>query len=213
MGMRQIESMNNILNIVGKYNDYIIPQGPSGEAPITFEIMPGQDIQTPTEIMDKMEESAINPIMPYEFINSVMQQDFATRFTMSNSRFLRTIFTRQNKTENFATKMYTKIYNYEYNEFFQEISIILPPPTYMVLQNNSQLFDNVQQMAEKISSTYLDTEADDVKMEFNKLYIRDALSTYIDYDKVERFVQTAKVNIIAKTDAATDDGADVNEYM
>ena len=32
MGMRQIESMNNILNIVGKYNDYIIPLGPSGEA-------------------------------------------------------------------------------------------------------------------------------------------------------------------------------------
>ena len=32
MGMRQIESMNNILNIVGKYNDYIIPVGPSGEA-------------------------------------------------------------------------------------------------------------------------------------------------------------------------------------
>jgi hypothetical protein len=187
--------------------------GPSGDPPIDFQVMNGQDIQTPTELMEKMEEAAINPIMPFEFLSSTYQQDFATRFTMSNSRFLRTIFTRQNKTENFATKMYTKIYNYEYNEFFQEISIILPPPTYMVLQNNSQLFDNVQQIAEKISSTYLYTEADDVKMEFNKLYIRDALSTYIDYDKVERFVQTAKVNIIAKTDAATDDGADVNEYM
>lgn len=32
MGMRQIESMNNILNIVGKYNDYIIPLGQSGVA-------------------------------------------------------------------------------------------------------------------------------------------------------------------------------------
>ena len=38
MGMRQIESMNNILNIVGKYNDYIIPLGPSGDPPIQFEV-------------------------------------------------------------------------------------------------------------------------------------------------------------------------------
>ena len=53
MGMRQIESMNNILNIVGKYNDYIIPMGQSGDPPIQFEVMQGQDIQTPTEIMDK----------------------------------------------------------------------------------------------------------------------------------------------------------------
>ena len=213
MGMRQIESMNNILNIVGRYNDYIIPQGPSGEPPIQFEIMPGQDIQTPTDIMDKMEESAINPIMPYEFINSVMQQDFATRFTMSNSRFLRTIFTRQNKTEIFATKMYTKIYNYEYDEHFQEITIVLPPPTYMVLQNNSQLLDNVQSMAEKISMTYLEGESDEVKAEFNKLYVRDALSTYIDYDKVERFIQAAKVNITANSTSATDDGAESDTYM
>lgn len=213
MGMRQIESMNNILNIVGKYNDYIIPQGPSGEPPIQFEVMNGQDIQTPSEIMDKMEESAINPIMPFEFLNSVMQQDFATRFTMSNTRFLRTIFTRQTKTEMFASKMYTKIYNYEYDEHFQEIEIILPPPTYLVLNNNAQLIDNVEQMADKISMTYLDRESDEVKSEFKKIYVRNSLSTYIDFDKVERYIQVAKVNIEADANVATDDGAAVDQYM
>ena len=78
MGMRQIESMNNILNIVGKYNDYIIPLGPSGDPPIQFEVLQGQDIQTPTEIMDKMEEAAVNTIMPFEFVHATFQQDFAT---------------------------------------------------------------------------------------------------------------------------------------
>ena len=213
LGMRQIESMNNILNIIGKYNDFIIPQGPTGEAPIQFEIMPGQDIQTPTDMMDRLEESAINPILPYEFLNSVLQQDFATRFTMSNYRFLRTIFTRQNKVEIFASAMYTKIYNYEYNEYFSEIAILLPPPTYMVLQNNSQLLDNVQNMAEKISMTYLDRETDEVKAEFNKLYIRDALSSYIDYDKVERFIQVAKLNIKANSEPAANDGEDAEQYL
>ena len=89
MGVRQIESMNNILNIVGKYNDFIIPMGQSGDSPIQFEVMNGQEINTPTDIMEKMEESAVNPIIPYEMLNSIYQQDFAIRFTMSNTRFLK----------------------------------------------------------------------------------------------------------------------------
>lgn len=38
MGMRQIESMQNILNIVGKFQDLIIPLGPSGDSPVQFEV-------------------------------------------------------------------------------------------------------------------------------------------------------------------------------
>ena len=105
MGMRQIESMNNILNIVGKYNDYVIPVGPSGDAPIQFDIMQGQDINTPTDMMEKMEEAAVNPIMPYEMVNGTYQQDFAVHYTMSNTRLLRSVFTRQRKTENFYSKI------------------------------------------------------------------------------------------------------------
>ena len=128
-GMRQIESMNNILNIVGKYNDYIIPVGPSGDPPINFEVMQGQNIETPTDLMDKMEEAAVNTIIPYEFVNATYQQDFATRFTMSNTRFLKSIYTRQRKVENFFSKIYTKIYNYEFGETNAIIKVTLPPPT------------------------------------------------------------------------------------
>ena len=35
----QIENMNSILGITGKYNDYIIPVGPSGDSPISMEVM------------------------------------------------------------------------------------------------------------------------------------------------------------------------------
>ena len=153
MGMRQIESINNILNIVGKYNDLIIPLGPSGDPPVSMEIMQGQDINTPTEIMDKMEEAAINPIVPMEFVNSTMQQDFAIRYTMSNTRFLKTIYTRQRKTQKFFSKIYTKIYNYEFGETNKIIEIMLPPPTYLTAQNNAQLIDNISQIADKIIDT------------------------------------------------------------
>lgn len=214
-GVRQIESMNNILNIVGKYNDYIIPMGPSGDPPIQFEVMQGQDIQTPTEIMDKMEEAAVNTIMPMEFVNSTMQQDFAVRFTMSNTRFLKSINTIQRKSEYFFSKIYTKIYNYEFGESIPWIDAMLSPPTYMATTNISQLFDNITQLAEKICEDELSREDDEVKTEFKKLYIREQLGTYIDFTFVERIKQIAKVKVEQDKPVATKDGSetDMNDIM
>ena len=212
-GMRQIESMNNILNIVGKYNDYIIPMGQSGDPPIQFEVMQGQDIQTPTDIMEKMEEAAINTIMPMEFVNSTLQQDFATRFTMSNTRFLKSIYTRQRKTEAFFSKIYTKIYNYEFGENNSQIEIILPPPTYLVTTNTSQLFDNITQMADKICEDELATEEEEVKIEFKKLYVREHLNSYIDFSLVDRLKEVAKVNVEQAKVPVTSDGEDVNSLV
>ena len=206
MGVRQIESMNNILNIVGKYNDLIIPVGPSGDYPVQMEIMNGQDIQTPTDIMEKMEEAAVNTIMPIEFVNSVMQQDFATRFTASNARFLKSIYTRQRKTERFFSKIYTKVYNYEFGEHFKMIEIILPPPTYLTLNNNSQLIDNINQMADKIVDTMMPNEDDDVKAEWKRIYMIETLSAYINFDQVERNRKLAKINVEANKTPSANDG-------
>lgn len=206
MGVRAIESINNILNIVGKYNDLIIPLGPSGDPPVSMEIMQGQDINTPTEIMDKMEEAAVNPIVPMEFVNSTMQQDFAIRYTMSNTRFLKTIYTRQRKTQRFFSKIYTKIYNYEFGETNKIIEIILPPPTYLTAQNNAQLIDNTTQIADKIIDTDMVGEDDAVREEFKKLYVRDALAAYLDYDRIEQLKEAARVTMHVKAEPQTQDG-------
>lgn len=207
-GIRQIESMNNILNIIGKYNDYIIPMGASGDPPIQFEVMQGQNIETPTDIMEKMEEAAVNTVMPIELVNSSYQQDFAARFTMSNARLLKQSYTAQRKTEAVFSKIYTKIYNYEFGETYPEIEIILPPPTYLVTSNTSQLFDNISQMADKIVEDELSNEDDEVKMEFKKLYIREYLGTYIDFSLIDRLKENAKMNIETNKPVNTQDGAD-----
>ena len=217
LGMRQIESMNNILNIVGKYNDLIIPMGPSGDPPVSFEIMQGQDIQTPSELMEKMEESAINTIMPFDLVNATYQQDFATRFTLSNTRFLNSITTRQRKTEKMFSKIYTKVYKYETGDInIGEIEIILPPPVYLNITNNSQLIDSINQMADKIIESEMESESDDIKAEWKRLYLRDNLSTYLNYDRLERLLSLAKVNVSANKQPAAADGemADVmdDEY-
>ena len=207
MGMRQIESMNNILNIIGKYNDFIIPIGQSGDSPIQFETMQGQQTDTPTDLMEKMEEAAVNATsVPIELVNSYLQQDFATRFSMSSTRFVKSIFTRQTKTQNFVSKIYTKLYNFEYNENNPYIQVILPPPTYLTVTNTQQMIDSVNQLADKVTDVELAGENDDVKAEFKKLYVRSFLSTYIDFDAVQKLLDTAKVNVETKKDPAVEDG-------
>ena len=212
MGMRQIESMNNILNIVGKYNDYIIPIGPSGDPPIQFEVMNGQEINTPSEIMEKMEEMAVNSIIPFEFVNATYQQDFAVRFSMSNTRFLKSIYTIQRKTENFFSKIFTKVYNYEFGENNKLIEVILPPPNYLTMSNNSQIIDNINQTADKIIESDMADEEEDVKAEWKKLYLMHNLSTYIDFSLVEKLKQQAKVNVETNRKVSSSD-ADVNDMM
>ena len=207
MGMRQIESMNNILNIVGKYNDYVIPIGPSGDAPIQFEVLQGQDINTPTDLMDKMEEMAINATgTPFEMVNSTFQQDFAVRFSMSNSRFLKFVYERQRRTSKIFSIIFTRLYNNEFGTQYSEIQIQLPPPVYLTMTNNQQLLDNVSQMADKIIEYELSSAEDEVKNEFKRLYIRNTLGTYIDYSFVDRLIETAKVNVESAKPPATEDG-------
>lgn len=213
MGMRQIESMNNILNIVGKYNDYIIPMGQSGDPPIQFEVMQGQDINTPTDIMEKMEEAAVNATgTPLEMVNSTLQQDFAIRFTMSNTRFLKSIYKRQRVVQEFVSKIYTDLYNYEFGENYQKIPIILPPPTYLTATNNQQLFDNQAAMADKIIEIHMQNKTEEEKVEFKNIYIRNTLSTYLNYNEIDRMIEQAKVNVEVDKQAGAEDGGNTDSY-
>ena len=211
MGMRQLESMNNILNIVGKYNDYIIPLGPSGDPPIQFDTLQGQDINTPTDLMEKMEEAAINTIMPMELVNATFNQDFATSYSMSNSRIARSVFTRQAITQKWISKIFTKVYNYEFDENYYYIQVILPPPVYLIINSSQQLFDNISGMADKIIDIHGNGD-DEINKEFKNLYLRSVLGTYLGYDEYDRLFEAAKVNVESRKEPPTEDGEASDMY-
>ena len=81
------------------------------------------------------------------------------------------------------------------------------------MTNNSQLIDNINQMSDKIIEAEMDQYPDEVKQEFKRLYLKDNLNTYIDYDRVERLIKEAQVNIQTRKPAATEDGEDINDAM
>ena len=200
--VRQIENINNILNIIGKYNDYVIPVSQGGDSPVQFEVMPGQDIQPPTEIMDKLEESAINSTdVPLDVINARLSMDFATHYTMSNTRFLRKIVKRQAICE--ESRMYsgilTTVYNLEYDK--QEVlKLILPMPLFLDVSNTSQIIQNVNDLCNNIAEAFLADEEDEtVKAIFIKKVKMEYLSTYINIPKMTEYLEQAKIESIKKS--------------
>ena len=177
-GLRQIENMNNIMNITGRFNDYVIPESASGEAPVRFEIMQGQDVQHPTELMNQLEEMAVNSTdVPMEVIQARQQLDFATHYTMSNTRFLRKVYNIQSKFTKIINKFLTRLYDAEF-ECTDSVSVELPPPMYLALMNSSQMFQSANDHVENITPLYIDPNDQDqelvakVKANIKKFYIK-----------------------------------------
>lgn len=215
MNMRQLQSLNTIFNTVGKYNDYVIPVGPSGDPPIQFEVMQGQNVETPTDLMDRQLEEAVNSTdVPYEFVQSVNQVDFATRFTMSNSKFLRKVFKRQYICQTHFTEIFRKAYNFEYNENETSMTIQLPAPAFLTMTNSQQLFDNTKQFVTAIVDTEL-TDNEELKPIVMKNLLRNYLGTYIDYDMIDGIVEKSKqeLELEAVKKSANDDLGDLGSEL
>lgn len=185
MNIMQIENMNSILGITGKYNDYIIPVGPSGDAPIQMEVMEGQNIDPQTELLEKLEEQAINPTgITVELVNARLSLDFATQLTMSNTKFMRFVLKRQAKFEMYLGHIMTDIYNTEH-EGVDKITVesVLPTPIMFNINNLNQILDLVDQQAQKMSELeYPDTNDEDYELKRNiykRNYIQYKLGTYL----------------------------------
>lgn len=207
MGMRQIQSMNSILNIVGKYNDHVIPVGQSGDAPVQFEVMSGQEVRTPSELMEQFKDDAVaSTDVPYEFVQTVNQVDYATRFTMSNSKFLRKVYKEQRICQEAFSYVFTKIYNYEFGENERSIKIMLPAPAFLNMTNSEQLITNTTNYMNAITEVELANEDDNVKNEFKRIMMRQNLGNYIDYDKVDNAILEAKMAVSASNNG--DNGGD-----
>ena len=186
-GIRQIENINAVLNIIGRFNDYIIPRGPDGNAPVDFEILPGQQIEIKTELLSILEEAAINPIgIPLDLIQQRQGPDYAMQYTMSSSKFMRFAYDRQAIFAKQISELLTDIYDLEYGTR-DKIVLQLPPPLFINMTNTNQLFDNARNFAQSITEIYMADEQDDLKKQlFTSKQIMHNLGTYLNLDVLKQ---------------------------
>ena len=195
-GIRQIENINSVLNITGRFNDYIIPRGQDGQSPVEFEVMQGQNIEIKTELLNLLEESAINVTgVPIEIINSRQSPDYAMQLTMSNSKFLRFVYSRQSDFQTLLSRFFTKLYDIEFNSN-DRIKLTLPPPLFINVTNTNQLIINTNDYCNNIVEIVMANEPDEaVKQEFAKQLKLYHLGTYINMDVINELVNKARHKI------------------
>lgn len=192
-GIRQIQNINNVLNITGRFNDYIIPRGSDGTSPIEFEVMPGQQVEIKTDLLNLLEESAINSTgVPLELIQSRESPDYAMQLTMSNTKFLRFVYGRQSEFQERIQPLITKIYNIEYGTL-DVIDVTLPPPLFINVTNTNQLIVNTSDFCNSIVEIFMGDSQDDVlKAKVGKKLKAYYLGSYINMSVLNKAIEQAK---------------------
>lgn len=199
-GIRQIENINHILNITSMFNDYIIPRSPSGQAPIDFEVMQGQQVEWQTEFMTSLEEMAVNSTdVPMEMIQMRNSVDYSSQLTMSSSKFLRKVYNRQSKYQKNLTRIFNKIYNNEFDDNIQ-LSVVLPPPMFLNITNTNQMMTNVNEYSQSVAQLILDPdEQDPIKNEVIREINKYNLGSYLNIQELEDIAHKAKQHVAAAT--------------
>jgi hypothetical protein len=160
--------------------------------------MQGQNIEIKTDLMNMLEEMAINSTdVPLDLIQARQSIDYAVQLTMTNSKFLRKVYNRQAKVQKFFSQIVTKIYNAEY-EADDELRVQLPPPMFLNITNTNQIMDNVNQFVQSIVDGEMPNEQDDLKLTFGKNLRRYYLGTYLDYDTIEDIKKRSEHELAAR---------------
>lgn len=209
--LRQIENMNNIMNVTGRFNDLVIPQNANGESPVSFEIMPGQNVEVKTEFMNMLEEMAVNQTgVSLEMVNSRYQESTATHLTMSNARFLIKVYARQKLYEPILSAIYTKLYQYEYNTN-SIVKVELPPPIMLNFTNTSQILSMSQELIQNIvQMKFGSSQNEQEKLAFTSLLMEYYYDSFLPMDKINAMADKAKAKTAAnKPVSAGMDGGDM----
>lgn len=198
-GIRQIESMSNVLNQIGRFNDFLIPRSPNGDSPIDFEVIQGQQVDVKTELMNMLEEMAVNATdVPIEVITSRQQVDYATHLTMTNTKFLQKIYNRQGITQRIFSKLITKIYNFEYQMDSPDkvsIAVELPLPIYLNSINTGQIVDSVNTLGDSVAKIEYPDEEAEKQIEFGRVLKKNMIANMLPKGLIEKCKAEAELNL------------------
>ena len=196
--IRQLESMKNVLNILGRFNDFVIPTDNSGNAPVQFEVMQGQQIDPQTDLMEKLQSMAVNSTdVPFEIVQARQSMDYAIQASMSNSRFLKKIYNRQTIANRFLSSIMTKLYRGEFNNPTAVIKVNLPTPMFLNLTNTNQIIQNANDVAQAAMEAFSDDLDDNAKQIFFNNLKGKMLESYIDMDMIMRVKEATKIEYAA----------------
>jgi hypothetical protein len=185
------------------------------------------DVEMENEFTQMLLKSIITGMnVPYNYIDSTQEIDFARSLTMTNNPFVRAIINDQEEFGNFYSKIIRELYK---NEFVKEtggkkkrvsrktknaylniaidnLELRFPTPIYLVLGNMNEQIQNAQQTAEFITTTYypddptgqsIDAYQNEVnKANFRKELYKKHLLPSLEWDSFDEIYKKVSQNAI-----------------
>lgn len=171
-----LSNVTTVLNSVGCYEDFYLPLV-DGQKGVEIDTVPGMDVEFENEFSQMLLKSIITGMnVPYNYIDSTAEIDFARSLTMTNNPFVRTIINDQEEFGLFYTKIIRELYKNEFtkdtkkktkrtvktktevntvlNIKIDDLELRFPTPIYLVLTNLNEQVQNSQQMVEFITLNY-----------------------------------------------------------
>ena len=201
--LRQIENMNNILNITGRFNDLVIPQNSNGESPVNMEVLPGQNIEVRTEFMNGLEEMAIEQLgVSIEMItNHYQSEQSATNAVQNSQRFLLMIQKRQMEYAPILSTIFTKIYQAE-NDCDDIVEVKLPVPSMLRLSNTSQMIQTANDIIQNVTQMMYGADPrEEAKLEFTSQLMKFYLGDILPMDEINKCKDKTEVALAINKDA------------
>ncbi len=147
-----VASVNTLISKAGKAKDLFVGTGRSGDRPVEFDVLAGQDINMNTDFIEFLRKNMINgtdvPAVILEYNDSA---DFAKSIEMGNIKYANKICSTQKELNIPATKLYRTILHFEHPEITDEelesITFKFNRPKSLSVQNDADVYSNAEQAA------------------------------------------------------------------
>ena len=147
-----VASVNTLISKAGKAKDMFVATGRSGERPVDFDIISGQDINMNTDFVEFLRKNMINgtdvPSVILEYNDSA---DFARSIEMGNIKYTVKICSTQKELNIPCTQLYRAMLHFEHPDVsegeLQAISFKFNRPKTLAIQNDSDTYSNAENAA------------------------------------------------------------------
>lgn len=201
ISMSDLNNIDTILNNIGQFHDYYIPQF-DGQKSVDIDTTPGQQIEMDNEFLEYLKKTMISGMgIPASFLSYADEMEFARSVSMMNGMFLRQIVSYQKSLTEGFSDIYRKLYQNEYDiekEREQEnividldlIKAVFPSPATLNMTNLQEQIGTAQSIIDFVVNTMVGTDDSSGSMEAVRTYMtkevtKDVLPN-IDWDKYEK---------------------------
>ena len=158
--------ISKLISTFTVFDDLIIPRA-NGENQINFDIISGQSVDIPTDLLELLEKICVDSTgTPLQLIQSSTEADFARTYTMLNISFMKSILDLQTDINPSITELVLKIIKCELGDDDEIMNIIdnlecyLQSPMNLLLTNLLEQINNAKDAAQGIMEVICGTNAD-----------------------------------------------------